>query len=306
VRELQKQLLDGSSDSVCSALEADENVPEAAWMSLGALNGGKAIPLHLSDLRKYLEFSARLPLRRAYSILCWCIENASRRRQTGAKSQAERTLRGIFAAALLGCDVSERLSAQVSAQFRQATSVSNLSVGRADGILVNAGEREAAIQYIAEWVEKNAADYIKICDPFLGPDEIAELLQLIHRCARDVSVYFLCSRKYQLDKKVPQPFSESYERRWRQQSLQSPPETQVVIGSIDGSQESPIHDRWVITKGAGLRLGTSFNGFGYDKDAEISVMDLSAVESNEAELQGCLSMRRRYKGKPVSYESFNM
>jgi hypothetical protein len=306
LRELQKKLLEGASDGICGGLEAEDNVPEAAWMSLGALNGDKANPLHLSDLRPYLEFAAHLPLRRAYPILCWCIENASRRRQTGAKSQAHKTLRGIFAAALLGCDVSDRLSAQVSARFQQAASSSRTRNDRSESFLVCPGERKAALKYLGEWIEKNVVEYLKICDPFLGPEETIELLLMVHQHMPAISVYFLTSRKYQLDKKISQPFSESYERHWRQHSMQSPPETQVVVASLEGSHESPIHDRWMITKGAGLRLGTSFNGFGFEKDAEISSMDQSALESNESELQGCLSMRRRYKGKAVSYESFNL
>ncbi|MGC2743892.1 MAG: hypothetical protein WA672_11940, partial [Candidatus Angelobacter sp.] len=218
LRELQKQLLDGSSEAVCASVGAEENIPEAAWMSLGAVNAGKANPVPLSNLRAYLEFASHLPLRTAYPIISWCIENANRRRITGARSHAEKTLRGIFGATLLGCDLSERLSAQVSARFREAENAGKASAAGSGSLLVKPGQREAALNYIGLWIEKMGSGYIKMCDPFLGPDEVIEVLQLVQKHAPGLPVFIVTSRKYHQDKKIQQPFSEAYDRAWRHYS----------------------------------------------------------------------------------------
>src|SRR5579859_2296542 len=48
--------------------------------------------------------------------------------------------------------------------------------------------------------------------------------------------------------------------------------------------EPPVHDRWWLTKDAGLRLGTSFNGLGMTKDSDISSLSSQEISDRETHL----------------------
>ena len=43
------------------------------------------------------------------------------------------------------------------------------------------GERERGLKHIEGWLKKNLKDYLKICDPFLGPEEVILILKMVYR-----------------------------------------------------------------------------------------------------------------------------
>ncbi len=76
---------------------------------------------------------------------------------------------------------------------------------------------------------------------------------------------------------------------------------------LRSSGELPIHDRWWITRGGGLRLGTSLNSMGISKDSDIS--EMTAQEAGEHELgvdQYLTSQKYDHNGEPLSYVIFNL
>ena len=73
-----------------------------------------------------------------------------------------------------------------------------------------------------------------------------------------------------------------FEQAWIEKSHQTPPPTLVVVhDSIYGStDQDQFHDRYIVTKGSGLSIGTSLNGLG-NKEFFVSVLtedDASYVE----------------------------
>ena len=97
---------------------------------------------------------------------------------------------------------------------------------------------------------------------------------------------------------------EAYRQYWRQHfSEQDPRDCEVIIIG-DNAGALPIHDRWWLTRGAGLRIGTSFNQLGVSKDSEIS--PLNTVEAGER-LQEIVALINREKrdhlGQRLTYQA---
>ncbi|HVB86864.1 MAG TPA: hypothetical protein VNK23_09415, partial [Candidatus Dormibacteraeota bacterium] len=142
------------------------------------------------------------------------------------------------------------------------------------------------------------------CDPYFGPDDL-QVLQLVLRSAPHLKVAILTSRKQQ-QMNGAVDVEESYKKKWRSICDQQAPDTEiVVVGNSKG--ELPIHDRWWLTKGKGLRIGTSFNSLGAKKESEIS--GLTEAESRELELrvdEFIETRKREHNGEKLSVFVFSL
>jgi hypothetical protein len=79
----------------------------------------------------------------------------------------------------------------------------------------------------------------------------------------------------------------------------------VIVGTKSG--QLPIHDRWWLTKGAGLRLSTSFNGLGVSRDSEVSTLTESEVLDREAQTGAYLNRQKKeHLGERLSYQFFEI
>ena len=82
-------------------------------------------------------------------------------------------------------------------------------------------------------------------------------------------VQILTSKQHHDNEHISSPGSE-YLEQWRRISDQEPPDTEIVIVGTESSGKSPIHDRWWLTKGGGLKVGTSFNSLGITQDSTVT------------------------------------
>ena len=90
-------------------------------------------------------------------------------------------------------------------------------------------------------------------------------------------------------------------------STQNPPDTDVIMVDTASGGDLPIHDRWLLTKASGLRLGTSLNSLGISKTSEISL--LSAAESLNcmAEANEYISRKKReHLNEKIKYHMFTL
>jgi hypothetical protein len=79
----------------------------------------------------------------------------------------------------------------------------------------------------------------------------------------------------------------------------------MIVGNLKG--ELPIHDRWWLTKGTGLRIGTSFGSLGNRKESEISTLTTSEAIEREAEIDEFLRMQKReHNGERLSVMAFTL
>jgi hypothetical protein len=173
-----------------------------------------------------------------------------------------------------------------------------------EGLLVRRESRAEVISFIERWLQENAREEIIYCDPFFSTKDV-QLLRLCLAHAPDCRIRVIAS-KPQL---VRQGELEEgpFLKAWKAQSDQSPPETEVIAPAyMDSPEKNVIHDRWLLTKGAGLRLGTSFNSLGDGKLSELSEIDASRVADITAYLGQYLARQRVVDAAKIQYSTFTL
>ena len=134
-----------------------------------------------------------------------------------------------------------------------------------------------------------------------------EALRLVLESKPELRVSVVSSRRQQEEEQVEWPLEKSYSRYWTKHfSDQDPPQTEfVIVGTKSG--QLPIHDRWWLTKGAGLRLGKSFNGLGVSRDSEVSSLTESEVLDREVQTSAYLNRHKKeHLGERLSYQFFEI
>ncbi|MBV7552039.1 hypothetical protein KW841_06705 [Pseudomonas sp. PDM28] len=294
VNKAKKTLAD-SNGSIGSKPVADEYLPEAAWKSLSALLCNRIMPKQLSSMAKLMSTSSKLGLTDTYPFLSWYIENAARKYVSTSDVKAQ---------ILPLCEVlllSTELALSVVTRKVDTSAKALVSDVQQQGFIVRPGSRIAALAYIQNWLNQNCNDYIKFSDPYFTADDL-ELLQMIQAANDSCKIFVLASDAYL--KKNNCASSDDFEEAWKELSDQSPPEANILgIGKSNGDEL--IHDRWLITKNGGLRIGTSINSIG-NKLSEISVMSDQEVIACEEALDLFLQDRVHVDGNRVKVTRYQL
>jgi hypothetical protein len=280
-------------------IKKHQKIPEAAWLKLGELNAGKAT-VRQHEMEDYTQLASEYPLSEAYPIMCWVIQNSALRFRE--KDQEASRLIPMLDAALLSAELAQQLAARTVAQYRAARKETRFKESR-EFVIVRPGERERAFDFIRGWVRSHVHDYLKICDPYFSLPDL-EILKLIKELRPECNIQVLTGRRGQERAGIAGPFQEAYKQHLRLHVLSDdPPPTEIVIAGVGLPGDSPIHDRWWLTNGSGLRLGTSFNSLGLSKESEISVVAESEAAALESRIDEYLVRRRReFKNERVSYD----
>lgn len=275
---------------------------QAAWMCLGALNAGRIETVHIEHTRGFIRIAAKHPLDQTYPIFAWAIENAIRR--FAHADQAKTHLRSIFLATLQGVELAEKMAVRSSVQIKRGK---DYNAHSQEAPIIQPGGREGALEILRNWFEHEVGDYLIISDAFFGPPDL-EVLQLLNAVNPMCKVQILTSRKQQLHLGIRIPWEDAYRDYWLRISDQHPPATEIVVIGTQIGQESPVHERWWLTKGGGLRVGTSFNSLGITKTSEISRLSLQEVQSRETEIRQYLQrpFKQEFKGERLFYTTFNL
>ena len=277
--KLKKQIIDALPSGEDVPTQHKTEFPRAAWMVLGSLNAGRATSIPLEHTRESIRFAANYPLREAYPILAWIVENAVQRLSSNP-SQANTMLRQVLEATLLAAEISARMASRFSGRIQRAKH--RVALQEDDrSLLVSAGSRERALQFLRDWFTHDMKDYLKINDEYFGPSDL-EVLMLLRSASPRCKVYILTSKKHHSQEGTSSPDVE-YLQQWRRISDQDPPETEIVIVGIESSAKSPIHDRWWLTEGGGLKIGTSFNSLGKTQDSSITRIPESEAKLLESD-----------------------
>jgi len=304
VNDLKKSMSERAKPSIDLTSVKELEYSKAAWKLLGSLNSGRVQPLAPENTREYIEVISKLPLNESYPIIAWIIENTIKR--FASTDHANNFIRPIFEAVILGSQLSLSMNNRTESLKRKIGNTLNIPEVN-DSFIVKPGEREYAIQFISEWVEREVEDYLKICDPYFGPEEL-EALKIINTYVPNCKVDILTSVKYQEDIRLNKPWDEAYINYWRRKiSDQEPPETEIILAGTQNQHDLPIHDRWWITKSSGLRIGTSFNSLGINKSSEISIIKREEAELIEKEIdQYLLRTKREHNGERINYKLFSL
>lgn len=266
---------------------------------LGTLNAGriaqKSFKLCIENLSRMNGSS----LHSQFWTFSWALENLFEKR--GNSGEAEGLLRDVFESALVASQVGAAVVARAAGHI---VSMPPSSTRDEASIVIKADQREKAICYLSEWMRNKGNEFIYICDPYFGRGEL-EAIQLIMRVIPKVQIRVLTSRRKQEQdlSKEKLPLQDAYRQYWREHfSDQDPDDCEiVVIGNAAG--DLPIHERWWLTKGAGLRVGTSFNQLGVNRDSEIGALTAAEAYERLQEVEALLNRQKReHVGQRLTYQ----
>lgn len=268
---------------------------------LRSLNGARIQHFHPNSLRGYMDLAAAQPLRVAFPMLCWYVENAVSRYSN--TDQAVTFIRPMFEACVVGTQLAGQISGRSLVRLKALKNNSNeLSAGRS--LIVSPKSREQAIHVLTRWLEQNLGDEVKIHDPYFGPDDL-QWLQLFRTANPNCVITFMTSRKGQPSILNGNTLEDIYEDAWRRLYDQRPPKAEMVIIGGENSRASPIHDRWLVSGQAGLRFGSSLNHLGVAKDSEISEMSIEDAAQKCAEIDAYLSREKtEHHGEQIRLSRF--
>jgi hypothetical protein len=303
LQELKHGIIE-NSDILKSKKYSENDFSKVAWMLLAALNADRIKTFHMEELRPYIEIASSLPVNQSYPIFAWLIQNTVKRFSN--TDQARTIIRNMYNSLMIATELSGRIGKCSSIQNKK--SVMRESNNSSDNtIIIRAGERDKAITFVKQWIEKDVNEFLKINDPYFCIADL-DLLLLIKEIKPNCKVFISTSKKAQEQEQLPFPWEEEYRSYWRLKlSDQDPPDCEIVIISIDNTGEHPIHDRWWITNGSGFRMGTSYKSLGVGKDSEISKLSIRQVEEIEMEIDRFLINRiKEHNGRRLYYSLLNL
>ena len=297
--QLRKDLGDHRSQVELNNMRDDAQLANAAWQALAALNSGRMVATNMARLRDMLMCASNYPLKTSYPMYSWVLTNAMIKYAN--TNEASKYVRDMFEGVLRGAKFFFNL-ADPESQVTINPIWQNLGDTQAQTI-VQCGERDKALQFLQQWIEKNGEEYITIIDPYFGVSDLHLLLQIV-QLDPTLKVHVITGKAKQ--RNVKGNLSSAYSEAWRQLCDHSPPETEVlVVGSVQNGT-APFHDRWILTRSAGIQLGTSINSLG-NRDSVITILGGEEVTkiSNMIEKYQSRQMREK-NGDRLSYEFFEL
>ncbi len=268
ILQLWRQLADDGLDGHMQASADPKDLAQVARLLHGAVNSGRAVPARIEQTLPFADMGADLAFQNAYPLFAWLLANADMR--LAQTEQASTSLYSLANATLQAAELGYAVLSRC--RNRPPTRITARSEPSGGVLTVRPGQRAQAIAFITDWLRRTQPEHLRICDPYMGPESL-EALMIVRSVCPDCSIVLLCGRQHHLNEKVPEPWDEAYKAAWHRMTLQSPPTARVLIMGTEASNRFPIHDRWWITTGSGLFLGTSFRSLGADRVADIRVID---------------------------------
>src|SRR5574340_1710186 len=275
-------------------------MPDAVWRNVASLLAGRLETKRVEVIAEYVLASGKNPLSAAYPTLTWYLENASKK--YSAPQDVSKHILPVTEAILLSTEMAMTVlvkESEKTASFSVPVSLTQAS----DGAVICAGDRDQALKYISTWLSANAVSYVKYSDPYFGPDDLPFLKMMLSECPECKA--FILTSKSHLQKNGALDV-EKFQDAWKKLSDQDPPETEIIILSAADGNKGVIHDRWLLSKDCGLRIGTSFNSIGIGKLTEISEMEPAKAKACEQQLDRYISKQRSVDDVKISYLSFTL
>ena len=187
-----KQIADQPKNKTSEDLD-ESHYPRAAGMLWGSLNAGRIGHRPPEAMRDYLQAASSIPSSESYPIAAWTVANSISR--FAKTDQAGRFLLPLFRSTVLASQIAARTANLSRRVLRSAVHSSWSEQGHGERVIIKAGQREEALRRVREWIEETAQEYLKICDPFFGPEDL-EILQVILSVKPTLFVQILTSLKH--------------------------------------------------------------------------------------------------------------
>jgi hypothetical protein len=298
-----KDLAKGDPEQTLAGLTAKETV-ELCEMMLPGLHDNSVANVYVPSVAEFISRFANLPFRETSHALEWVIENSVNVHSNTPYGKTH--LVQLFGACAAACELSTRLMSW-AAGYQYGDSESPVLSLDADGTeVIEPGERTKAIDLIAKWIADMRPESVRICDPYFSPDDL-EIVKLITQLSPGAAFQILAGEKKQIELGMRISCDAEYQQHWRTLSQQNPPTTDIVIAGLANSHDCPIHERWILAGGKGLRLGTSFSGLGKLRVTEISYLSEPVAQAHQKLLDQYLSSRvRENNGVRIRYFAFSL
>jgi hypothetical protein len=273
---------------------SDKYMPEACWKNLGALQINRINAKPYFQLASLISPNSTLGLYESYPFLCWYIENAVRKSLTVEESKLNilPICEILLLSTELAFSIVSRKLPNTPHEFESQSVV---------GMMVKPNSRDQSLAYIQHWLNRYCVDYVKFCDPYFTSADV-DVVQSIQAANPECPIHVLARASHL--KAHNSASSDAFEDAWKNISDQTAPETYIYgIDKLDGKEL--IHDRWLLSKGQGLRIGTSINSIG-NKLSEISIMTPDELARCEAEIDKFLNNQVYIDGTRVKVTRYQI
>ncbi len=231
---------------------------------------GRGITIHTSDLEDWLVDASMYQPRASIDITHWVIESLCRKRKGASQ---ESRLDVFLSVAQLAHELAKWISTARGEGIPEVVhdSFADLST-RVE--FFRAGETERAKRWLQDWLSENVKEYLKICDPYFGPEELEYLMYV----PLDCRILIVATDCYLKVGDNADRVKRELELHWRALTSRAFPNVQFLI--VPRKLEDRFHDRAIVTLHAGLDIGQSLNGLG---KAHGKITVLSEEDARELE-----------------------
>ncbi len=298
ILQLQKKIIKSPTYSL-EDKNIDKDLPDVSWKMLTSLNSDRIKrPLNLKDTRNALFSSSKMSINKSYPILSWLTENAINKFQR-SNNQA-KYLKDLFGGMISSTYIISSLAPRTSP--RRDKNRKPLSIIE-DSDILDVGDDKKYKVIMREWIIDNCVEELIICDQYFTTEELW-MLNYVLEAEEELNVIIVTSK---INNKSNYALKDMYLSKWRQLSDDEPPPTDIIVLALEPKGDSPIHDRWLISKNAALRLGTSIKTK-VNKVTELSEIDPSRIGSIKNTIYKYISLDapKMINGKRLRKESFTL
>ncbi|WP_424002637.1 hypothetical protein [Maribacter sp. IgM3_T14_3] len=271
----------------------------AVMRAQGSLNSGKITTKKISDVAQYLKIGKTIGLSESFPVFIYYLSNSANLRLGGAgNTQIHESQREVFETMFNSIKLVELLSQNRKIEHSINTKVF-IDSDFQENLLVRPNSREEALNYIRKWIVEEAESFLIVTDPYFRKEDV-DILKFVKEMDSEIETIFIgCNDGSASNLEV------EFESEWKRISDQEPPEAKVIFCWVPETPDFKlIHDRWIISKNGGLRLGTSYRSLGKGKDSEISIIKPNAAFNIlEGTLRNYMENKTRYsEGKRIKYK----
>lgn len=259
---------------------------QACWQSYAGLMSGNIKPRRPDLLKEYLRIASKITIEKAFPIFSYFVENINRK-------SSEYEIKAIFDASKIAANFSLANKHHKEKTYNEIEDFHN---EHSDVLLVNKGEREESIKFIAVKLMGSDQSQIKkiiIVDPYFEKEDLKFIYSLYQEFDNDDVEFKILTCK---SEKGSTKDKESFKDYWKNfVSSQQPPDITVNVVVDESTMGKPFHDRYIIGEYNGLSITGSINGLGKDKELNISLLSETLRKDRELLFLSYLNNNVKYR-----------
>lgn len=272
------------------------NFIKSSFVNLKNLNSNLITAKKFKDLRASLLIASKIPLEESIVIYDTYFKNISLANYSKAeKTKVEDIVLSNFEAIKNSFSIIDTIS-----KIHESIGRNNLTLLKieSNNVIIKETERIKALNIFRDWIIEEAEDFVYIIDPYFEVKD-TEILNIIHKADKGLEIKVLCCSYFTKD---------NFNNEWKNVSKEELDDCEFIFSYFKHNNKmKPLHDRFLLSKNSGLRLGTSINSIGAsNKFSEISRMsDMDVNTLLSATLNDYLNgTKKEVNGERLSRERY--